>query len=141
MSWLKSSARVIFFFALASGCTNKSSETTNSAVGSGIDAKSSGLAASPEQQALAQQQAALVTLVARGKSVYQQNCIACHNVDPKVAGGIGPALWQSSLELLYLKTIEGKYPEGYKPKRDGAGMPILSHLKNDIPALHAYLNN
>jgi len=79
-------------------------------------------------------------LIKRGKTVYAGNCIACHNPDPKLAGSVGPDIYGSSLELLRARLLKGGYPEGYQPKRPGAGMPLFPHLEPEIDALHAYLN-
>ena len=76
----------------------------------------------------------------RGKSVYAGNCIACHNPNPRLAGTVGPEIYGSSIELLEARLLKGTYPEGYKPKRPGAGMPVFPHLAGDIAALHEFLN-
>jgi mono/diheme cytochrome c family protein len=83
---------------------------------------------------------AQAALIKRGKTVYAGNCIACHNVNPKLAGSVGPEIFGSSLELLTARVIKGGYPEGYQPKRPGAGMPVFPHLEREIEALHAFLN-
>lgn len=80
-------------------------------------------------------------LIARGQQIYVANCIACHNVDPKKDGSLGPSLWGSSLELLEARVLKADYPTGYKAKRDTRQMVALPHLKNEIAGLHAYLNN
>lgn len=80
-------------------------------------------------------------LSARGKTIYAGNCIACHNPDPKLVGAVGPAVYGSSLELLEGLLIKGTYPDGYKPKRPGAGMPVFPRLATEIPALHAFLTD
>jgi mono/diheme cytochrome c family protein len=95
------------------GCTNKSSEPP--------DPKSA--------------------LIARGKSVYQTNCIACHNSNPKLMGALGPEIANSSLELLEDRVLRVEYPKDYKPKRTTHVMQPLPQLKEDIPALSAYLNS
>jgi mono/diheme cytochrome c family protein len=77
----------------------------------------------------------------RGKSVYQSNCIACHNANPKVAGALGPELAKVSLELLQARVMKAEYPQGYMPKRTSHVMQPLPQLKDEIPALHAYLNS
>jgi mono/diheme cytochrome c family protein len=82
-----------------------------------------------------------VDLVARGRSVYQSNCIACHNMNPRVAGALGPDLAKSSLELIQSRVMKAEYPKDYKPKRSSHVMQPLPQLKDDIPALHAYLNS
>ena len=79
-------------------------------------------------------------LVARGKSVYNSNCIACHNPDPAQDGAIGPANAGSSMALLEAKVIHNTYPPGYTPKRNTRAMIALPHLAGEIPALHAFLN-
>jgi mono/diheme cytochrome c family protein len=79
-------------------------------------------------------------LVARGRSVYMTNCITCHHTDPARDGNVGPGLKGSSLELLQYRVLQIQYPPGYKPKRPTRLMPALPHLKDDIPALHAFLN-
>ncbi len=57
---------------------------------------------SPEQMAL----------VKKGKMVYMTYCMVCHNANPRLAGGIGPSNWGSSLELVTMKVLYGKYPKG-----------------------------
>ena len=84
---------------------------------------------------------ALSPLEAHGKSTYMANCIACHNVDPRLAGSVGPDIAGSSLELITARVLHQSYPPGYKPKRNSALMPALPFLEGDLPALHAYLNS
>jgi mono/diheme cytochrome c family protein len=78
-------------------------------------------------------------LVARGELVYRSVCTACHNADPTKDGSLGPANAGASLELLEAKLLRGGYPPGYAPKRDSNVMPRFENLKDDIPALAAYL--
>jgi mono/diheme cytochrome c family protein len=78
-------------------------------------------------------------LIDRGQAIYKSNCLACHNVDPAVDGVLGPAIKGSSLELLEAKVLRNVYPEGYKPKRESRAMQVFPGLKDEIPALHAYL--
>ena len=80
-------------------------------------------------------------LAARGRVVYQSNCIACHNTDPRKPGTLGPDLWGSSQELVESRVMRGEYPPGYAPKRQTHQMVPLPQLQADIPALHAYLNS
>ena len=77
---------------------------------------------------------------ARGKAIYNLNCISCHNLDPKKQGSIGPQIYGSSKELLSKKILFGKYPKNYKPKRSGGAMPIMPNLDKEIANLHAFLN-
>lgn len=81
----------------------------------------------------------LTALQSRGKAVYMSNCIACHNPDPSLVGSIGPTVAGSSLELLTARVLTRSYPPGYKPQRETGMMPDFPQLKDDIPALHAYL--
>ncbi len=80
-------------------------------------------------------------LVDRGRAVYLSNCIACHNPDPSQNGAIGPAIANSGQELIEARVMYAKYPDGYKPKRESAQMPAFPELKNDLPAIHAFLNS
>jgi mono/diheme cytochrome c family protein len=108
--------KILFFsFVLITACTKKQAVSTNEM--------------SPEQ------------LVERGKAIYLANCIACHNVDPKIDGSVGPAVYGSSLELITERVMHAKYPAGYKPKKSSAVMVALPHLQAEIPALKAYLNS
>ena len=79
-------------------------------------------------------------LITRGKVIYNTSCIACHNSDPKLPGTIGPEIYGSSLELVEARVLKAAYPEGYKAKRQSAAMPAMPYLKEDIIALHAFLN-
>ena len=84
-----------------------------------------------------------VTLIgdpAKGKAIYYLNCIACHNLDPKKQGSIGPQIYGSSKELLSKKILFGKYPKNYKPKISGRAMPIMPDLEREIINIHAFLN-
>jgi mono/diheme cytochrome c family protein len=75
----------------------------------------------------------------RGRKIYQNVCIACHNNDPNLDGTIGPANSGASLALLEAKVIHGNYPPGYEPKRDTQAMPTFPYLEKDLPDLVAYL--
>ena len=76
----------------------------------------------------------------RGKAVYQTNCTACHNGDPKKPGAVGPELAGSSRELIEARVLRAEYPPGYKPKRQTHLMVPLPQLKPEIDALAEYLN-
>ena len=81
-----------------------------------------------------------VSLYERGRVTYFSRCIACHNQDPHQPGSIGPAIYGSSLELITARVMHAGYPPGYKPQRTTHIMPPLPDLKNDISAIHAFLN-
>jgi mono/diheme cytochrome c family protein len=76
-----------------------------------------------------------------GKRAYVANCIACHNMDPAKEGTLGPAVAGSSLALVEARVMRAEYPPGYTPKRASALMPAQPFLKNDVPALAAYLES
>lgn len=75
----------------------------------------------------------------RGRAVYMNVCIACHNGDPNLDGALGPAIAGSSRELLEAKVLRAEYPEGYQPKRPGMVMPKFEFLEDKIPDLTAFL--
>lgn len=80
-------------------------------------------------------------LVKRGKVVYETNCTACHALDARQDGPVGPANACSSAELLSAKLLRNEYPPGYTPKRDTGAMPPMPHLEKELPALAAYLGS
>lgn len=80
-------------------------------------------------------------LVAAGRSTFNANCIACHAINPRTDGPLGPAVAGSSLELLEARVILGEYPEGYAPKRNTRVMVPMPHLKAKLPELAAYLDS
>jgi mono/diheme cytochrome c family protein len=80
-------------------------------------------------------------LIEKGRKSYFTYCISCHNSNPKLDGAIGPAIWGSSLELIEAKTQRGEYPAGYKPKRETKAMAVLPFVKDDLAAIHAFLQN
>jgi mono/diheme cytochrome c family protein len=84
---------------------------------------------------------ATAALVQRGKVLYQTQCIACHNSDPRKPGALGPDVFNSSRELLDARILRAEYPQGYKPKRETHTMVALPHLKNELEAIHSYLNS
>ncbi len=77
---------------------------------------------------------------AKGKLIYDTICTVCHGPDPKVDGPLGPAISGSSEELLRLRVLLNKYPDGYTPKRDTKMMPPFPQYKDDIGHIHAFLN-
>ena len=78
--------------------------------------------------------------IQRGRAVYQTQCTACHNTNPHRPGSLGPDVFGSSRELLEARIVRGSYPAGYTPKRETHVMAPLPHLKNELDAIHAYLN-
>jgi mono/diheme cytochrome c family protein len=79
--------------------------------------------------------------VARGQAVYLSNCAACHNVNPKLDGSVGPAIAGSSLELVRARVLKASYPDGYVPKRSTGQMPAFPHLEKEVQALYTFLNS
>jgi mono/diheme cytochrome c family protein len=83
---------------------------------------------------------ASATPVTRGEKVYKNVCLACHAADPSQDGSLGPAIAESSRELIEARVVHATYPEGYTPKRDSLSMPKFPHLAGSIDDLTAYLN-
>jgi mono/diheme cytochrome c family protein len=81
------------------------------------------------------------SLYEKGRVIYMSRCTACHNMDPHLQGALGPDVYGSSLELIEARVLRAEYPPGYAPKRGTKIMVALPDLKNDIPALYAYLND
>lgn len=75
----------------------------------------------------------------RGRQIYQNVCIACHNGDPTQPGSLGPPVAGASLALLEAKVLRGEYPAGYTPLRPSQAMPRFEYLKDRLPDLAAYL--
>ena len=76
---------------------------------------------------------------ARGKTVYENVCTACHHRDPRQAGALGPELAGASLALIEAKVLRNEYPPGYAPKRPGASMPKYEYLAPNLADIAAYL--
>ena len=74
---------------------------------------------------------------AGGKDLFELHCISCHG--ERGMGAFGPNIQDSGEELIELKTQQGKYPKGYKPKRDTDIMPIIQLSKDEIRALEKFL--
>jgi mono/diheme cytochrome c family protein len=83
--------------------------------------------------------ASQATPAQRGKQIYANVCVACHNADPSQPGSLGPPLAGASQALLEAKILRGQYPPGYTPSRPGQTMPRFEHLKDQIGDLAAYL--
>jgi mono/diheme cytochrome c family protein len=130
---MRSSVLLLGMVMIASiGCTKKGA---GSADGSGTIAGSGSIA---ETATSAGSEPAI--LASRGKSAYVANCSACHNLDPRKDGAVGPAVAGASLALLERRVLFGDYPPDYQPKRQSRLMVALPHLKDQLPALHAYLS-
>lgn len=83
--------------------------------------------------------------LAKGKRLYLSNCIQCHNKDPNLKGSLGPEMVDAPLEVMTAKVMTGVYPEklpaGFVPKRKTKVMRKIPHLKNDIPAIYAWVQS
>lgn len=83
--------------------------------------------------------------IAKGKRLYNANCLSCHNRDPNLKGSIGPEVVEAPLPVMYSKIMTGKYPDplpaGFIPKRKSRAMRALPKLKEDIPAIWAYVQS
>jgi len=75
----------------------------------------------------------------RGRGIYMNVCVACHNADPAKDGAIGPNLVGTTRELIEWRVVKGAYPPGYTPKRATGAMPAFPHLAADVDALYAFV--
>ncbi len=131
------------------GCSDDSAGTppdtksspTSSSSGTPDDASTATPAASGTPAEPAEDPRTEMELIAAGRGAYSANCIACHAMDPKIDGALGPAVAGSSYELLEARVIHGTYPEGYTPKRPSRVMIPLPHLKPRLGELAAYLGS
>lgn len=75
----------------------------------------------------------------KGKKLYQQNCIFCHQADAIGKPGIAPSLTNPELlEVASDKFFKGTIRDG----RLGTGMPPFAHLgRGGIDAIVAYLRS
>lgn len=76
----------------------------------------------------------------RGRKVYMNVCIACHNADPAEDGTLGPNLVGTTRELIEWRVVRGTYPPGYTPKRTTNAMPAFPHLAGDVDDLYAFVH-
>ncbi|VAW76274.1 Cytochrome c oxidase subunit CcoP [hydrothermal vent metagenome] len=76
-------------------------------------------------------------LATKGKAIYLQNCVFCHQADAIGKPGVAPSL--TNKEFLSIASNKFLY-ETIRDGRSGTGMPPFKHLgKNKIIALIAYL--
>lgn len=84
-------------------------------------------------------------LVEQGKTIYNANCLQCHNKNPSENGSIGPAQAQTPWEVFKVKVVTGRYPEalppGYTPARKTKAMRKFTDLEPKLPALWAYIQS
>jgi mono/diheme cytochrome c family protein len=83
--------------------------------------------------------AGLDEVAARGKTVYENVCTACHNRNPRENGALGPAIAGASQELLEAKVLRAEYPPGYAPKLPSTTMPKYEYLAGSLRDIAAYL--
>ena len=79
--------------------------------------------------------------VARGKKIYRNICVVCHNADPNQPGPLGPDIAGASRELLEARLLRGEYPAGYTPKRNTQQMPRFEFLEPNLDDITAFLAN
>lgn len=133
---------VALSLAQVTGCTKNSQSPSSAASSSPAADVAISKATPPAAPAKPEEKAGTKDdLVGRGHVVYMTYCTACHNVDPKRPGALGPELYGASMDLLEARVMRTEYPAGYTPKRTSKVMVALPQLKTDIPALHAFLNS
>lgn len=110
--------------ALFSGCSKQDEEKP----------KATGTAAVSSQEEVVTIDPALAN---RGQTLYEQNCIFCHQADAIGKPGFAPSLTnQEFLQVVSDKFLMGTIRDG----RQGTGMPPFSHLgRKDVEAIVAYL--
>ena len=125
------------------GCTSKEQPTLSEIPAPTAQIIAAGAAnPSPTTATAAVTQTTPSSTVTRGRTIYTTQCTACHHSDPHKSGTLGPDVFGSSLELLEARITHANYPKDYTPKRPTHTMAALPHLtKEDITALHAYLNS
>jgi mono/diheme cytochrome c family protein len=79
------------------------------------------------------------TPVQRGRSVYLNNCVVCHNINPNLPGLLGPPIAGSSRALIRDRILYLSYPPGYKPKRKTHAMRAFPQLAPEVDNLAAFL--
>jgi mono/diheme cytochrome c family protein len=83
--------------------------------------------------------------IEKGRKLYLTHCLRCHNKDPNNRGSIGPEIVDAPIEVMYSKIMTGKYPnplpKNFIPKRKSGAMQANPKLKNDIPAIWAYVQS
>lgn len=77
--------------------------------------------------------------VEEGRKIYTSTCIRCHNSNPHKPGPIGPDLYSTPKNVFGSKVIQGKYPEGYVPKRKTKIMPKFSNLSGKTDSIYEYI--
>lgn len=82
-------------------------------------------------------------VIEKGRKVYMNNCLQCHNKDPNLKGSLGPSQVDAPYEVVKVKIITGRYPEklpaGYKPQRTTKAMRKFPQLEKDVDAIYAWL--
>jgi cytochrome c oxidase cbb3-type subunit 3 len=78
-------------------------------------------------------------LAERGKDLYQQNCVFCHQADAIGKPGFAPSLTNQE----FLSTASDKFLLGtIRDGRAGTGMPPFAHLgRTDVEAIVAFLRS
>ncbi|MDH5409491.1 MAG: c-type cytochrome [Gammaproteobacteria bacterium] len=78
-------------------------------------------------------------LSSKGKALYEQNCVFCHQADAIGKPGFAPSLTNEEfLQVSSDKFLMGTIRDG----RQGTGMPPFAHLgRKDVEAIVAYLRS
>jgi mono/diheme cytochrome c family protein len=78
--------------------------------------------------------------VARGRFIYMERCVVCHNQGPNLPGSQGPPIAGSSRELVAARVPHLSYPPGYRPKHNSHAMKAMPELAPQVDAMTAYLD-
>jgi mono/diheme cytochrome c family protein len=79
--------------------------------------------------------------IERGRFIYLERCVVCHNRDPNLAGPQGPPIAGASHELIEDRVLHLTYPPGYTPKRNSHAMLAMPDLAPEIDNLTAFLQS
>ena len=112
-----------------SGCSKE--QDTSSTTNSSTKTATSSMAGLPDKVDPA--------LASKGKAVYEQNCVFCHQADAIGKAGFAPSLTnQEFLQAVSDKFLMATIRDG----RAGTGMPPFAHLgRKDVEAIVAFLRD
>ncbi len=121
---------IALFTLVLTGCS-KEQDSSNTKSSSSTKTATSSMAGLPEKVDPA--------LADRGKKLYDQNCVFCHQADAVGKAGFAPSLTNQE----FLETVSDKFLMAtIRDGRTGTGMPPFAHLgRKDVEAIVAFLRS